>query len=378
MGRLSELLVESYKIQALTIKDRKAEEFFSSKEDAITFAKDYGFEEARVELLNTSGMVLESAEVLVESGKIVEAVNTLLAMPRAPGHKRRAVGYLLAGLWEYQSFGMEHPTTNPEVVSELLALADTLRNDMRQLEAREVRLVIILLQYGNTYSLKMQFAMFKGRHKADFQTLRALYPKFIKDEHWSAVLLCLDPIFASTLPAKGVPTVADPGPDLSLHLTYFELLDRLRREDCLDTDSIRQRVFAFQPRKDDRFFIPKNSFLHEVFLPNPDAAQERDDCIVTHEELRRALEEKISVFIHDRAKWQHNVYRRRLGTIPCTTYLTRGECRKADCQYQHLRQEKITAEWFNSRVQLVLTEIRILNLAGFHPTGVIMCVFSRS
>ena len=218
----------------------------------------------------------------------------------------------------------------------------------------------------------MQFAMFKARHKADFQMLRSLHSNFTKDEHWSAALLCLDPIFASTLPAKGTPTAADPGPDLSLHLAYFELLDRLRRENSLDTGSIRQRVFAFQPREDDRFLIPTKSLLHEVILPNPDAAQERDDCIITHEELRRALEEKIPVFIHDHAKLQNNVYRRRLGTIPCTTYMTRGDCRKLDCQYQHLRQEKITAEWFNTRVQLVLTEIRILNLAGFHPKGVIL------
>ena len=224
----------------------------------------------------------------------------------------------------------------------------------------------------------MQFAMFKAMHKADFQTLCDLYPDFIKDEHWSAALLCLDPIFASTLPAKGV-TVADPGPNLSLHLAYSKLLDRLRREDCLDTGSMRQRVLAFQSCEDDLFFIPTNSFLHEVFLPDPDPTQERDDCIVTHEELRRALEEKIPVFIHDRAKCQNNAYRRKLGTIPCTTYITRGECSKAaDCQYQHLRQEQITAEWFNARVRLVLTEMQILNLAGFRPKGVMMCVFSRS
>ena len=219
--------------------------------------------------------------------------------------------------------------------------------------------------------------MFIARREADVQILRSLHPEFIKDGHWSAALLCLDLIFASTLPAKGTSTVAGPGPDLSLHLAYFELLDRLRREDCLETGSIRQRVFAFQPREDDRFFIPTNSFLHsKIFLPNPDAAQERADCIVTHEELRCALEEGVPVFIRNRAKLQHDIYHKRLITIPCIPYMARGDCRKADsCQYQHLRQEQITAEWFNARVRLVLTEIRILNLAGFHPKGVIMCVF---
>ena len=83
-------------------------------------------------------MVLESAEVLAKGGRTAEAVKALLATPRAPGHKRHAVEYLSTAFWQYQSFGMDHPTMDPEVVSELLALSDTLRSDMRQPEAREV------------------------------------------------------------------------------------------------------------------------------------------------------------------------------------------------------------------------------------------------
>ena len=215
--------------------------------------------------------------------------------------------------------------------------------------------------------------MFKARHKADFQTLRALHPKFIKEENYSAALLCLDRVFVSTLPAQGALT-ADPGPELSLHLAYFELLDRLRREDCLDTGSIRQKVCAFQPRQDDRYFIPANSFLHVVFLSKPDTVPENGGCIVTHEELRGAFDREIPVFIHDRAKQQHNAYRRRLGATPCLTFVTRGECWKSDCQFQHLRPDKMTVEWFNARVQSVLMEMRILNLAGFYPKGVILYV----
>lgn len=83
-------------------------------------------------------MVLESAEVLAKGGKVAEAVEALLATPRAPGHKRRAVEYLSTAFWQYQSFGMDHPATDLKVVSELLELAGTLRNDMDQLKAREV------------------------------------------------------------------------------------------------------------------------------------------------------------------------------------------------------------------------------------------------
>ena len=85
------------------------------------------------------------------------------------------------------------------------------------------------------------------------------------------------------------------------------------------------------------------------------------------------LDREILEFIRLRAKLQHNAYCRRLGTDPCMDMFTRGECHsKQDCQYQHIRPEKMTVGWFNHRVRSVLTEIRTLNWAGFHPTGVIV------
>jgi len=185
--------------------------------------------------------------------------------------------------------------------------------------------------------------------------------------------MCLDPIFTPTLPPQGA-SVVNHGPDLSFHFAYFELLDHLRREYSLDADSVRQKVFAFQKRPDDRFFIPANTFLHAGFVSKTDIVQEKGGCVVTHEELRRVLDYKIPDYVRLRGKQQNDAYRRRLGAAPCLTMITRGDCPKADCQFQHLRSEKITAAWFNDRVQLVLKEIQILNLAGFHPIGAIMCV----
>ena len=363
---------KSHEYRVLTTKNRKARELFPSKEEAITFAEDYGFDEAHVELLCTSGMIFESAEVLVNNGKITDAVKTLIAAPRAPDRTRRAMEYLSTGLWQHQSFGMDNSATDPGVVSELLTLADTLRNDMQEPEAQEV-----CLSFSYTMALILggiQITMFRARHEADFKALRDLHLKFIGVENYSAALLCLDPVFASTLPSQGSPTV-DPEPEFSFYFAYFELLDRLRREDCLDAGSFRQKVFAFQLRQDDRFFVPANSFLHVVFVPKPVTLQEFEEggCIVTNEELRRALDREIPEYIHLRAKQQNNVYRRRLGAAPCLTTVARGECPKADCQFQHLRPEKITVGWFNARIRLVLKEIQLLNLAGFHPLGVILC-----
>lgn len=114
------------------------QKLFSSNEEAIAFAEDYGFDKAHAELLCTSGMIFESAEVLVKAGRIVDAVKTLISTPKAPARTQRAVEYLLTGLWQRQSFGMDHSTVDPGAVSELLTLADTLREDMREPEAQEV------------------------------------------------------------------------------------------------------------------------------------------------------------------------------------------------------------------------------------------------
>lgn len=78
----------------------------------------------------------------MKSGRIVDAVKTLIAPPRAQDRTRRAVEYLTTGLWQYQSFGMDYSTTDPDVFSELLELASSLRNDMNEQEVKEVGLVI--------------------------------------------------------------------------------------------------------------------------------------------------------------------------------------------------------------------------------------------
>lgn len=104
----------------------------------MTFVEDHGFDDARAELLRKSKKIFKSAEVLFNKRRIADAVKTLLTPPRVRDRTRRAVEYLIAGLWQYQSFGMDSPTTDPDAVSELLELANTLRDDIHEQEADEV------------------------------------------------------------------------------------------------------------------------------------------------------------------------------------------------------------------------------------------------
>ena len=110
----------------------------------MTFVEDHGFDDARVELLRKSKKIFESAEVLVNKRRIVDAVKTLLTPPRARDRTRRAVEYLTAGLWRCQSFAMDSPTTDPDVVSELLELANTLGDDIHEQEVNEVEFIVSL------------------------------------------------------------------------------------------------------------------------------------------------------------------------------------------------------------------------------------------
>lgn len=219
--------------------------------------------------------------------------------------------------------------------------------------------------------------MFRARYGGDFESLHSLYPLFIQAENYPAALLCLDPTFSSTLPLRGT-TTADPGPVLFLNLAYFKLLDLMRRGDHLNShpDSMCRKIFAFQSRENDRFFIPRNNYLYMVLSPRSETVQDKGGCVVTHEELKGTLDREISGYIHRRATEQYKAYRRRLDTIPCMTMVTRGECSKQDCQFQHTRPEEMTASWFNARVRLVLLEIRVLHLAGFRFNGFFTCVLS--
>jgi len=129
---------KTHENQVLTVKYRKAQQLFPSKETAIAFAEDYGFDEAQVELLHTLGMIFKSAEVLMDNGRTADAVKTLVATPRAPDRTRVAVEYLLTGLWQQQLFGVDDPAMGSGAVSELLMLADALRDDTPESEAQEV------------------------------------------------------------------------------------------------------------------------------------------------------------------------------------------------------------------------------------------------
>ena len=215
--------------------------------------------------------------------------------------------------------------------------------------------------------------MFRARHEGDFKTLHFLHPQFIQAGDYAAALLCLDPTFISTLPLHGATTM-DHGPELSLHFAYFELLDRLRRGDRLDPGSMRQKIFAFRPREDDRFFVPTDSYLYKVFTSGSETLRGEEGYVVTHEELRRTLDREIPEYIHLRAKEQQNVYRRRLRFDPCMAMATRGECSGRDCKSQHIRPDQMTVSWFNARIRSVLMEIQILNLAGFRFKGIFTCV----
>ena len=94
-------------------------------------------------------MVLKSAEVLRNAGRIVDATKTLINSSRTRDRVQRAMVYLKSGLWERQSFGMDYLTTDPEVVSELLELAKDLEGDMNEDEAREVRCTILIHSGAN-------------------------------------------------------------------------------------------------------------------------------------------------------------------------------------------------------------------------------------
>jgi len=158
----------------LKTKDRKAQKLFPSSGP-------------HDDLPDAERIIFESAEVLVKSGRIADAVRTLIATGMSEARTRRAIRYLLDGLWRYQPPNVGHPTTDPGVVSELLALADTLNYWMYIGEPPKVH--SYSPQYGAN-ARETQFAVFKARHNNDFEALRGLRRRQVAVEDYATALLC--------------------------------------------------------------------------------------------------------------------------------------------------------------------------------------------
>ena len=217
--------------------------------------------------------------------------------------------------------------------------------------------------------------MFEAIQHVDYESLRVLAKRFIKARNDPAALLCLDHFFSSPL-RLGKLSHADIYALLSLYFEYVRLLDRLWRDDSLAEDSNHQRLFGFQVLEEDRYLAPKHTLVHEILTKHSGANKgSADGHACTYNEMTRGIVEIISSRIENRTEFLNSACYDVRGFSPCLKFMVRGECERGEsCNFQHIRQDHFTVEWYHARIRLVLLQFQILNLARYYPWRVVKYV----
>ncbi len=105
----------------------RATSLFSDVDQALEFMDDFGFNVARVELLERYGRLCEAAEIHLAEGRTIEAIRLLLRDKANADSQALLERILLKSVWKHLSFGMplriEEVGAGPQL-QDLLPLAD--------------------------------------------------------------------------------------------------------------------------------------------------------------------------------------------------------------------------------------------------------------
>ena len=84
----------------------RATKLFPSLDDVLEFMEDYGFDVARATLLESSGRFSEAAELHLEEGRPLQAIQLFMRDWEDSSSRQRAEECVLHGLWQHLSFAV--------------------------------------------------------------------------------------------------------------------------------------------------------------------------------------------------------------------------------------------------------------------------------
>jgi len=359
----------------------------------MVFLEDYDLDEARATVLQSRGKALEAAEAHAKDGMVLKAVGVLLKCSTPSiEESRMAIRYVLTGLWKRVSFGVRFSRSDAATTS-LLEISSRLdSNAMTEDEVDEVRSVHPLATTTainlQAHQLSMFISIASYNREAtgnpdvtanvdpDIVQLRGLAPKFLERANSAAALMCLDHVFFHA-PSLRKTTLTETETLLSLYLAYVRLLDQLWRDDRLSKGSNRPKVFAFDVQQEDRYLVPKGTFIHQEvsaargILNNPPP-----EYVCSHEELSRVTSNAILGHIKTRVELQERACRETRGFSPCLYTLIGRNCTNERCPFQHTQPNAITEDWFHARLRFLFLEFQILRLAQLFDKGVMQYVYT--
>ena len=209
----------------------------------------------------------------------------------------------------------------------------------------------------------LQLAMFEAIQRADRTSLRTLAETFIRIGNDPAALLCLDHVFAPPFQLRKSP-LFEVQTLLFLYLDYLRLLNKFRRGELLAEGSNCQRLFGFRVQGGNNYLVPEHTLLHRTLTGKSGPSKRGTgghEC--SYSELSMAINQLISSRIHDRTKIQNSACHDIHGFSPCLRFLVQKKCRNELCPLRHIELDQLTADWYHTRVSLILLQFKILDSA---------------
>ncbi|KAI0693657.1 hypothetical protein BC835DRAFT_1352925 [Cytidiella melzeri] len=329
----------------------RAIHLFPDFEQALEYMTDYGFNVARVTLLEQYGRLAEAAEIHLEEGRPVEAIRLFMRDTANPSSWDRAAASVLQGLWNEISVAVSVPSEGTVARSRL----DQLLSLSTELTSAAVSVAPQTLD---------ELAMFRAIVDGDSARLEALSMMFVKTHcDFAAGILCLDFVFQKPMNIQVVPA-AVVLQTLQTFAVYARELQGMLSSSNPCQDPAIQKLFRFSlpAALDNVAVVLKGSFLHTYIsesnqLPTV-VTDDNGGYMIGVSELTIIFQDALRKRLTRKANAEDFICSKASALRLCPAFLAFGMCNSQHCGCSH-DAGATGPEAFHLRVRIILQQISI-------------------
>ncbi|KIO30545.1 hypothetical protein M407DRAFT_20433 [Tulasnella calospora MUT 4182] len=333
----------------------KAWKICESKEEFLEFLDDHGFEEQRIQFLDSITEHEEVGDVFWKAGNYVDAISRY-QRSKKPSAAIKCVNCLLAGLRSNITFGSQPGKTTP-VISKLLGLSQQLSLNPEQ---------------------RTEVSLFQAIVRARSSDILSLGRLFFEQAESRGALLALDAwIHSGNLKGLKVDAI-DSVADILLACRQYcyvinvlvqrpELLEKPATQQLLGISSINDEGAEAQDVASNRRVHPQSFIYSKLFKASEPHSKATDPLLpltlpkdaVNDTILHALLDRKNNILI---SVHQQALHSGAFGL--CSGFITTGRCNTPvdrRCWRAHMPSDSVSIESFNFRFRLHLLMIALLD-----------------
>ncbi|KAL4069229.1 hypothetical protein J3A83DRAFT_3504128 [Scleroderma citrinum] len=307
---------------------------FPTVKEELEYLEKEGFENARIDVLESHGRYVEAADIHFHLGRPVEAIQTYLKDQRDKAAFRHAVDITLDELWKKCSFTMSAQNAwKKKCTIDVLEIA------------------LHLPQHRLNASDGDQIHLFQALRKAAHDEIYQLGWSFLHRGDNSVALAAFDTVILQ-LPTLCSVSLPEMDQLLKQFGTYVDLVTSIISDDEPLATHQARRVFGITELPNHFYMVQPGSFLYDGSSSNH--LLRVDLTIRLKEQLRTRLCQKVS----EGTKFCSQ--NPQSSVFSCLPFLVDGICRDVRCKQGHLPKASENPGQYNTRISVHLRQICIL------------------